>query len=442
MPTLAERVRRGWNAFFNNRDPSYEEIGAVSSYRPDRIRLSYGNERSIVTALYNRIALDVSAVDIRHVRVDKNKRFIEEIESDMNSCFSLSANVDQTGRAMFQDAVMSMFDEGCVALVPTDTSENPRKTDSYDIYSIRTAKIIQWYPKDVMLRLYNENKGQREDITLPKSVVSIVENPFYTVMNEPNSTLKRLIRKLTLLDQIDEYNGAGKIDLIIQLPYIIKTPQRRAEAEKRRKEIEYQLTQSKYGIAYTDGTEHITQLNRSVDNQLLAQIKDLTELLYSQLGITQEIMNGSADEKTMLNYMNRVIEPILEAFCTEMKRKWLTKTARTQGQSIMYFRDPFRLVPLDHVAEMADKFTRNEILTSNEFRGIIGFKPSDDPNADQLRNKNLNQSVAEIAAQQPMAGEQTDIPEDDQITEDDYNSMMGELDALDEELDKLEKEAA
>lgn len=440
MPTFAERVRRSWNAFFNNRDPSFGDIGAVSSFRPDRLRMSFGNERSIVTALYNRIALDVSSVDIRHVRVDENDRFVEEIRSDLNECLSLSANVDQTGRAFIQDATMSMFDEGCVALVPTDTSADPRMTDSYNIYEVRTAKVIQWYPKNVRLRLYNENKGLSEEITLPKSMVSIVENPFYTIMNEPNSTLKRLIRKLVLMDQIDEQNGAGKIDLIIQLPYVIRSQARKDAAEIRRKEIEYQLTQSKYGIAYTDGTEHITQLNRSVDNQLLAQIKDLTELLYSQLGITQEIMNGTADEKTMLNYNNRVIEPILAAFCDEMKRKWLTKTARTQGQSIMYFRDPFRLVPVDNVAEIADKFTRNEIMTSNEIRGAIGFKPSKDPNADQLRNKNLNQPMEAIANPSMMPEEE--LPEDDQITEDDYNSMMADLDDLDEQLDKLEKEAA
>lgn len=390
---LGTRLQKAWNAFRNNRDPTaqYQDIGAGYYYRPDRPRLSRGNERSIVTSIYNRIAMDCAAVDIKHVRLNENGRFLSEVDSDLNGCLSLEANVDQTGRALIQDIVMSMLDEGCVAIVPTDTDVDPKTTDSYRILTMRTGKILEWYPTDVKVRVYNERTGQKEDIILPKSTVGIVENPLYAVVNEPNSTMQRLIRKLCLLDAVDEQTGSGKLDLIIQLPYIIKTDARRQQAENRRKDIEMQLSGSKYGIAYTDGTERITQLNRPVENNLLKQVEYLTNMAYSQLGITQTILDGTADEKTMLNYNNRTIEPILSAIIDEMKRKFLTKTARTQGQSIEFFRDPFRLVPVNNMAEIADKFTRNEILTSNEIRQIIGMKPSDDPKADQLVNSNISQ---------------------------------------------------
>lgn len=386
-----ERIQNGWNAFMN-RDPTtrFREVGISTSYRPDRTRLTRGNERSIVTAVYNRIAMDVAAISIQHVRLDENGRFLSTINSGLNSCLSLEANVDQTGRAFIQDAVISMFDEGCVALVPVDTVGNPTLSDSYDIRSMRTGKILEWYPQHVRVRVYNDRTGRREDITLPKRMVAIVENPLYAVMNEPNSTMQRLIHKLNLLDVIDEQSGAGKLDLIIQLPYVIKTEARRQQAENRRKDIEGQLAGSKYGIAYTDGTERITQLNRSVDNNLMSQIEYLTSMLYSQLGITTSVLDGTADEKTMLNYNNRTVEPILSALVDEMKRTFLTKTARSQMQSIQFFRDPFRLVPVNNIAEIADKFTRNEIMTSNEIRQVIGMKPSSDPNADELRNKNLS----------------------------------------------------
>lgn len=392
MPNITTRIKSAWNAFMN-RDPTdngYSFIGMSSGVRPDRIRLSRGNERSIVTAIYNRIAIDVAQVQIKHARLDQNGRFTETIEDGLNNCLTLEANKDQTGRAFVQDIVMSMFDEGCVAIVPVDTDENPNRTNSYDILTMRTGKITQWYPDMVKVRLYNDRTGRMEEILCAKSTVAIVENPLYSIMNEPNSTMQRLIRKLNLLDVIDEQSGAGKLDLIIQLPYVVKTPQRREQAEARRKDIEMQLAGSKYGIAYTDGTERITQLNRSVDNQLMTQIEYLTSMLYSQLGITTSILDGTADEKTMLNYYNRSIEPILSAITDEMKRKFLTKTARSQRQSIVFFRDPFRLVPVADIAEIADKFTRNEIMSTNEFRQVIGMKPVDSPMADELRNKNLN----------------------------------------------------
>lgn len=392
MPNITNRFKSAWNAFMN-RDPTnngYSFIGMSSSVRPDRPRLSRGNERSIVTAIYNRIAIDVAQVQIKHARLDQNGRFTETIEDGLNNCLTLEANKDQTGRAFIQDIVMSMFDEGCVAVVPVDTDENPNRTNSYDILTMRTGKITQWYPDMVKVKLYNDRVGRMEEILLQKSNVAIIENPLYAIMNEPNSTMQRLIRKLNLLDVIDEQSGAGKLDLIIQLPYVVKTPQRKAQAEARRKDIEMQLAGSKYGIAYTDGTERITQLNRSVDNQLMSQIEYLTSMLYSQLGITTSILDGTADEKTMLNYYNRSIEPILSAITDEMKRKFLTKTARSQRQSIVFFRDPFRLVPVADIAEIADKFTRNEIMSTNEFRQVIGMKPVDSPMADELRNKNLN----------------------------------------------------
>ena len=390
---VSSRLKHAWNAFINNRDPtaSYRDIGPGYSYRPDRPRLTRGNERSIITSVYNRIALDVAANDIRHVKLDEDDRFSEIIDSGLNNCLALDANIDQTGRAFIQDAVMSMLDEGCVALVPIETTFNPQQTGSFDINTIRTGKVLDWYPKHVRVSVYNERSGKREEIVLPKDTIAIIENPLYAVMNEPNSTMQRLIRKLNLLDAIDEQSSSGKLDLIIQLPYVVKTEARRQQAEARRKDIEMQLAGSKYGIAYTDGTEKITQLNRSVDNNLMKQIEYLTSMLYSQLGITQAVLEGTADEKTMLNYYSRTIEPIIAAIVDEMKRKFLTKTARTRRQSIVFFRDPFKLVPVDNIAEIADKFTRNEIMTSNEIRQKIGMKPSKDPKADKLINSNLNQ---------------------------------------------------
>lgn len=389
--SFSSRLRHAWDVF-RNREPTYDfrNIGPASSYRPDRTRLSNGNERSIVTSVYNRIALDVATMSVRHCRIDENGRYKETIHSQFDSCLNLEANIDQTGRAFMQDIVMSMLDEGCVAIVPTDTTFNPTLTNSYDIQTMRTGKILEWYPKHVLVRVYNENTGRQEDIKLPKSMVGIVENPLYAVINEKNSTMQRLTRKLVLLDAVDESTSSGKLDMIIQLPYVIKTESKKSQAEKRRKDIEEQL-KGPYGIAYVDGTEKIIQLNRPIENNLMKQIEYLTNLLYSQLGITQEVMNGTADEKTMLNYNNRTIEPIISAIVDEMKRKFLTKTARSQKQTIMFFRDPFRLVPVNDIAEIADKFTRNEILTSNEIRGIIGMKPSDDPKADKLINSNLNQ---------------------------------------------------
>lgn len=388
---ISDRLQHAWNAFMN-RDPTYnyQDLGNSYSIRPDRPRFTRGNERSIVTSVYNRIALDVSAISIQHVRLDDNDRFKEQMNSGLNSCLTLSANTDQTGRAFIQDAVMSMLDEGCVAIVPIDTTTNPNISDSYDILTMRTAKILDWYPNHVRIRVYNERTGRQEETIVPKKMVAIVENPLYAVINEPNSTMQRLVRKLGLLDVTDEQTASGKLDLIIQLPYIIKTEARRQQAEERRKSIEMQLAGSKYGIAYTDGTERITQLNRSLENNLMKQIEYLTSMLYSQLGITQSILDGTADEKTMLNYYSRTIEPIVSAIVDEMKRKFLTKTARSQHQSIAFFRDPFKLVPVNDIAEIADKFTRNEIMTSNELRQIVGMKPSDDPKADKLINSNLN----------------------------------------------------
>ena len=389
---LVDRLQHGWNAFINSRDPTIgvNSYGTGYTYRPDRPRLTRGNERSIVTSVFNRIALDASSVSIQHVMLDDNGRFLSVIDSALNRCLNLSANLDQTGRAFLQDAVMSMMDEGCVALVPIDTTLDPKNTGSFDIESIRTGKILEWYPSSVKVRVYNEKTARREDLILKKKNVAIVENPLYAVMNEPNSTMQRLIRKLVLLDAIDEQSGSGKLDLIIQLPYTIKTEARRQQAENRRRDIEEQLRGSKYGIAYTDGTERVTQLNRPVENNLMNQIKYLTETLYSQLGITQGILDGTADDKTMLNYYNRTIEPIISAIVDEMKRKFLTRTALTQKKTIMFFRDPFKLVPVNDIAEIADKFTRNEILTSNEIRQIIGIKPSSDPKADRLENSNIS----------------------------------------------------
>ena len=397
---LLDRFQNAWNAF-RNKDPSngsYFSYGESSSIRPDRPRLVRGSERSIINSIMTRIAIDASSIDIKHVRLDENQRYVEDINSGLNNCLTLEANLDQTSRAFFQDVVTSMLDEGCVAVVPVDTNINPRNTDSYDILSLRTGKILEWYPKHVRVQVYNERTGRKEEIVVEKRTTAIIENPMYSVMNEYNSTMQRLIRKLALLDITDESTASGKMDLIIQLPYTIKTETRKAQAESRKKDIEMQLATSKYGIAYVDGTEKITQLNRSVENNLMKHVEYLTSMLYSQLGITAEVMNGTADEQTMLNYNNRTIEPILSAIVDEFKRKFLTKTARTQSQSIEYFRDPFRLVPVNNIAEIADKFTRNEIMTSNEIRQIVGMKPSKDPNADELRNKNLSQSKEDIAA--------------------------------------------
>lgn len=395
---LVNRLKNSWNAFRNSdRQPivRYRDVGIGSGVRPDRPRFSRGNERSIITAVYNRIALDVAAIDIKHVNLDDKGRYMSDHKSYLNTCLTLSANIDQTHRAFIQDAVISMLDEGCVALVPIDTDIDP-KNDSFDIESIRTGKILEWYPEHILVRVYDDRSGQKKDMRVSKGQVAIIENPMYAVMNESNSTLQRLIRKLNLLDFVDEQSSSGKLDLIIQLPYVVKGELKRQQAEARRRDIENQLVGSKYGIAYTDGTERITQLNRPVENNLLKQVEYLTNTLFSQLGITQSVMDGTADEQTMLNYNNRTVEPIISAIVDEMKRKFLTQTARTRGQSIEFFRDPFRLVPVNNIAEIADKFTRNEILTSNEVRQIIGYVPSKDPSADELRNKNLSQPASEI----------------------------------------------
>lgn len=397
---IKDRVQAAWNAFMNRAPTSNRySYGGGSSSRPDRSRLSRGNERSIVTSIYNRIAMDVAQVEFKHVQLDDNNRYLHEIDSDLNNCLTLEANIDQTSRAFIQDIVMSMLDEGSVAVVPTDLTANPEYTESYDILAMRTGKITQWYPRHVEVEVYDERDGQKKRVTQMKRVIGIIENPLYAVMNEPSSTLKRLVRKLNILDAIDEQSGDGKLDLIVQLPYSIRSEQRKAEAEKRRKDIERQLANTKYGIAYIDSSEHITQLNRSLENNLMKQIEYLTSMLYGQLGINQAILEGTADEQTMLNYHNRTIEPIASAIADEMKRKFLTKTARSQKKSILFFKDPFRLVPVNDIAEIADKFTRNEIMTSNEVRQVVGMKPSSDPNADVLRNKNLSQSAEEIAAQ-------------------------------------------
>lgn len=410
--SISSRIKRSWNAFFS-RDPTddYKPISGVSySYRPDRPRLTRGNERSIVTSIYNRIALDVSSLEIRHSKLDSDGRYTEDKNSGLNNCLTLEANIDQTSRAFVQDVVISMLDEGSVAIVPVDTIGNPNE-ESYDIETMRTGKILEWKPRHVKVRLYNDRTGTKEDLWLSKSIVGIIENPLYSVINEPNSTMQRLIRKLNLLDLVDEQSSSGKLDLIIQLPYVIKTEARRRQAEDRRKDIETQLSGSKYGIAYTDGTERITQLNRPVENNLLKQIEYLTAQLFSQLGMSQAILDGTADEKTMLNYYNRTIEPFASAIVDEMKRKFLTKTARTQGQSISVFRDPFKLVPVTDIAQIADTFTRNEIASSNEIRQVIGWKPSKDPKADELRNKNLSEPVQNRMDQNSSKSEENETEE-------------------------------
>lgn len=404
--SFGTRLKHAWNALTGNVQINYRDLGASYAYRADRPRMSRGNERSIVTSVYNRIALDVASLSIQHIRLDENGRFLSAIEDGLNNCLTLEANLDQTSRSFIQDVVISMFDEGSVAIVPVETTTDPTVSGSYDILSMRVGQILDWYPQHIRTRVYDERTGKKEDIVVPKSTVAIVENPLYAVINEPNSTMQRLIRKLNLLDVIDEQSGSGKLDLIIQLPYVIKTEARRQQAESRRKDIENQLSGSKYGIAYTDSTEHITQLNRSVNNNLMTQIEYLTSMLYSQLGITQSIMDGTADEKTMLNYNNRTIEPIISAIVDEMKRKFLTKTARSQLQSISFFRDTFKIVPAEQMAEIADKYTRNEIMTSNEIRQIVGMKPSKDSRADELRNKNLRAPSESNQQTEPAAGEQ------------------------------------
>lgn len=399
MMGFKDRLTNAWNAF-TGRDPTkYHplsvDIGYSSSYRPDRVRMTGGNERSIVTSIYNRIAIDVSAVNFRHVKLDDKGNFVEEIKSGIDYILSTEANIDQTHRDFIRDVVISLFDEGCVALVPIDTDISPKDSGAYDIYTMRTGKITEWFPEHVRVNVYNEKHGRKEDLILPKKQVAIIENPFYSVMNEPNSTLQRLVRTLNRIDRTDEANSSGKLDLIIQLPYVVKTAQKREQAEIRRKEIEAQLTGSKYGIAYTDGTERITQLNRAVENNLWQQAQDLTSMLYNQLGITQSILDCTADETVMNNYLNNTIEPILSAIANEMHRKFLTKTARSQGQAIKYFMDPFKLIPVNKLADMADKFTRNEILTSNEMRALVGMEPVDTERANELVNKNINQSKIE-----------------------------------------------
>lgn len=400
---IGSRLKHAWNAFLNRDPPGSRYYGGGYSYRPDRMRFSRGSERTIINAIYNRIALDAASITINHVKLDENNRFDSIIDSGLNYCLNTEANADQTGRGLIQDIVMTFLEEGVAAVVPEKTNFDPRYSNSYEIYSMRVGVPVEWYPNHVRVRLFNELTGQKEEITFPKKMVALIENPFYAVMNAPNSTMQQLVRKLALLDVVDEQAGSGKLDMIIQLPYVIKSQARRDQAEQRRAEIEKQLSGSKYGIAYTDGTERIVQLNRSLENNILKSIEYLTNMVYSQLGVTQEILNGTADEKTMNNYMNRIVEPVISAIADEFKRKFLTKTARTQGQSIMFFRDPFRLAPVSMIAEMADKFTRNEIMTPNEFRQVIGMKPSKDPKSDQLANRN----IASADEGMPMQGEET-----------------------------------
>lgn len=429
---IRTRFKNAYNAFMNRNDQAnYQSVGASSYYRPDRVRLTRGGERSIVTSIYNRIALDVAAINIRHVRIDGNGRYSEEIDSGLNNCLSLEANTDQTGRMLIQDIVMTCLDEGVACVVPENTTVNPELTQSYDILSMRVGSIVEWFPKHVRVRLYNEETGLKEEITLLKSTVAIIENPLYSVINEPNSTVQRLIRKLSLLDVIDEQSSSGKLDLIIQLPYTIKSEARRQQAEKRRKDIEDQLAGSRYGIAYADATEHITQLNRSVENNLLNTIQYLTQMMYSQIGMTQAILEGTAGDQEYLNYKNQTIEPFIAAICNEFKRKFISKTARTQGQSIKYFEDPFRLVPVAQIADIADKFTRNEILTPNEVRQIIGIKPAEDQNADELRNRNISQSADEIQANLGMNGQPSSLGEDNASEGEEYYDESNESDDSD-----------
>ena len=437
--TIGSKFKRAWNIFMNRDPTSYQAasyFGSSYGYRPDRIRMTRGHERSIVTAICNRIALDVSAISLVHARVDENGHFLEYIDDTLHQCLTVEANLDQTGRALRQDIVMSMLDEGCVAVVPVEADFDPDENSSYKIYSLRTGKILEWMPQHVRVRLYDERTGRFEEVVVAKKYTAIMENPLFAVMNEPNSTMQRLIRKLNILDAIDEQSGSGKLDLIIQLPYVIKSQARKEQAEQRRRDIEQQLSGSKYGIAYTDGTEHITQLNRGVENNLMSQIEYLTKMLYSQLGITESVMDGTANEETMLNYHNRTVEPILSTIADEMTRTFLTKTARTQKQAISFFRDPFKISPVSQIAEIADKFTRNEIMTKNEFRSIIGMRPSDDPRADELRNSNINQSEAD----QALLDSEVENQNGQSMTQEEYEAALADLEDLDAQLDDLEKE--
>jgi Phage portal protein len=431
--SLGSALRHAWNVFSNQdarTTPYTEYYGAAYGVRPDRMRFRIPNERSIVTAIYTRLGIDIAANDIRHVRVDDEDRYVEDIDSGLNNCLTLEANVDQAAQAFLLDIALTMFDNGVAAVVPVDTSISPNLTGGFDILTLRVGTIVTWYPQHVRVSLYNEGKGQREEITLPKSQVAVIENPLYSIMNEPNSTLQRLLLKLSLLDAIDEQSASGKLDLIIQLPYVIKSEARRTQAEQRRKDIEFQLKGSKYGIAYTDGTEKITQLNRPVTNNLMEQVEFLTAMLYGQLGLTTEVMNGTADEKAMLNYWNRTIDPILTAIVQEMKRKFLTKTARTQKQSVVYFHDPFKLIPIEQIAEIADKFTRNEVMSSNEIRQIVGRKPHKDPKADQLINSNMPQPDTGV----PIPG-QSEVTAPAPIALDELNTSFDEIDkAIDDAL--------
>lgn len=439
MATFKDRLKNSWNAFLG-RDPTdsvtyYTDVGPGYSYRPDRTILTRGNERSIITTIYNRIATDVSMIDIRHVRLDENNQYSEDINSHLNNALTKNANLDQTGRQLTKDLVLSMFDEGCVAVVPTLTTANPKYSESYDIYKLRVAKIIEWHPEHIRVKIYREDTGQKEELILPKKMVAIIENPFYAVMNEPNSAFQRLRRILNQVDKTNDQNSAGKMDLIIQLPYITKSPTRQLQAEERRKKIEAQLTGSQYGIAYIDGTEKITQLNRSIENNLWNQAKDVKEEIFAQLGLSQTLLDGTADEKTNLNYQNTAIAPILTAIVEEYQRKFLSDTAVTQGQAIRYFREPFKLVPVDNLAEIADKFTRNEIMTKNEFRAILGMKPSDDPKADELINSNINhpdEETGEIQNEDEMMPDESmeENPEEEAST--DGEPEMDEQALLDE----------
>lgn len=440
---ITNRIAHAWNAFVNmdDRQTGVTDYGNSYSVRPDRSRLGITNERSVISSVYTRLAIDVASVPIRHVRLDEDGRYIGDMETGLNNCLTVEANLDQAARALRQDIATTLFDKGVAAIVPVDTSVKPENGGSFDIKSMRVGDIVQWFPKHVKVALYNESTGRREEIIVKKRFTAIVDNPLYAVMNEPNSTLQRLLRKLNLLDSVDEQSSSGKLDMIIQLPYVIKTEARRQQAEQRRKDIEMQLKGSQYGIAYTDGTERITQLNRPAENNLLKQVEYLTDLLYSQLGITKAVMDGTADDKTMINYNNRTIEPVLTAIVEAMRRAFLTKTARTQHQSIDYFRDPFKLVPISQLAEIADKFTRNEIASSNEFRQVIGFKPRlDDPKADQLRNSNMPQSELGVAGEVPpvkVASTRADVPPD--FSEMD-NVMNEVFDGLSNDIDEMTKD--
>lgn len=434
MATLTERFQKGWNAFMNREATDYQQTGPSAIYHPDKIRLHYASEKSVVASIYNRIAIDVASVSLQHVRVDENDRFIEEINSGLNTCLGLEANIDQPARSFIRDLSLSLFDEGVVAVVPVDTTIDPKISDTYQIRTMRVGQITEWFPFHVRVKIYNDRTGNKEEVILPKRSVAIIENPLYTVMNEPNGTLKRLVDKLALLDVVDKASADGKLDLIIQLPYVIKSEMRQQQAEKRRQAIEMQLKGSKYGIAYIDGTERITQLNRPVENNLLAQVKYLNEILYQQLGLTEEILKGTANDEAMINYYYRTVEPILSAIANEFTRKFLTKTAWTQGQRITFFRDPFRLVPINALADIADRFTRNEILSSNEVRAIIGFRPSGQNGADDLRNKNLLPS--DPSAEDPEAEKQMALDEAQQ----NFEQNQAELNSVDEDLDDLEKQ--